>query len=307
MSSIKQKLKWLLVPILTCLLPFNSSVFAFTDVNPGDENYVSISYLKENNIIDGYEDNTFKPRQFINRAEALKMLILGSGLFLEEDMIETKESPFNDTALSEWYTKYLITAKKNGIISGYEDGSFKPSQNINLVESVKIFLSSYQDINYQYIETISFNDTSTDEWYSKYISFAASRDMLYIDSLNNIYPEQEMRRGYLAELIYKMIKSSEGYGFGKATFYGAAVQGNHTASGEIFDKDLLTAAHKTLPFGTIAEVTNMSNGKSVNVKINDRGPYGPGRVIDLSSAAFEKIAWLGTGIIDIQYKVISSP
>ncbi|MFA5948577.1 MAG: septal ring lytic transglycosylase RlpA family protein, partial [Candidatus Gracilibacteria bacterium] len=93
-------------------------------------------------------------------------------------------------------------------------------------------------------------------------------------------------------------------GFGKATYYGAAVQGNGTASGETFDMNVFTAAHKTLPFGTIVKATNLANGKSVEVKINDRGPYGAGRVLDLSSSAFKELAPLSTGVITIQYEVI---
>ena len=98
--------------------------------------------------------------------------------------------------------------------------------------------------------------------------------------------------------------SKKGYEFGKATWYGAALQGNYTASGSIFDYHQMTAAHKTLPFGTMVKVTNMANGESIEVEITDRGPYGPGRVIDLTSAAFEEIASLGAGVIYVQYEIV---
>ena len=111
----------------------------------------------------------------------------------------------------------------------------------------------------------------------------------------------------MAEIIYKLRKYWDQYHFGKATFYGAAVQGHGTASGKIFDMYAMTAAHKTLPFGTIVEVINIANGKKVEVEITDRGPFGYGRELDLTSSAFEQIATLGTGVINVQYKVISSP
>ena len=75
----------------------------------------------------------------------------------------------------------------------------------------------------------------------------------------------------------------------------------------MFDMYEMTAAHKTLPFGSIVEVTNLANGKTVQVEITDRGPYGPGRVIDLTSSAFEVISSLSRGIIYVEYKVISEP
>ena len=76
---------------------------------------------------------------------------------------------------------------------------------------------------------------------------------------------------------------------GMASWYGGKFHGRTTASGERYNMNALTAAHKTLPFGTKVKVTNKKNGKSVVVKINDRGPFIKGRVIDLSRAAHQKI------------------
>ena len=82
---------------------------------------------------------------------------------------------------------------------------------------------------------------------------------------------------------------------GLASWYGGKFQGRLTSSGEVFDTNLLTAAHKTLPFGTLVKVTNLANGRSAVVKINDRGPFVEGRIIDLSRAAAEQIDMVGTG------------
>lgn len=90
----------------------------------------------------------------------------------------------------------------------------------------------------------------------------------------------------------------------KASYYGGIHNGKRTASGEIFNENKLTAAHKTLKFGTKVEVTNTDNNKSVVVKVNDRGPFVKGRDIDLSKGAFKQIASLKSGVIRIKYKVL---
>jgi rare lipoprotein A len=91
---------------------------------------------------------------------------------------------------------------------------------------------------------------------------------------------------------------------GKASYYGDKFQGRPTANGELYDRNKLTAAHKTLPFGTMCKVTNIANGKSVVVKVNDRGPFTPGRVIDLSYKAFTMIGGIGSGVIEVKVEVV---
>ena len=86
---------------------------------------------------------------------------------------------------------------------------------------------------------------------------------------------------------------------GAASWYGPGLHGKRTANGEKFDTNALTAAHKTLPFGTEVRVTNERTGKSVVVRINDRGPYAHGRVIDLSKAAAEAVSISGVGKVTL--------
>ncbi|WP_152220638.1 septal ring lytic transglycosylase RlpA family protein [Pseudomonas sp. SCB32] len=82
---------------------------------------------------------------------------------------------------------------------------------------------------------------------------------------------------------------------GTASYYGKAHHGKRTASGERFNQNTLTAAHRTLAFGTRVKVTNLENGRSVVVRINDRGPFGRGRIIDVSKAAAEQLNMLRSG------------
>lgn len=97
----------------------------------------------------------------------------------------------------------------------------------------------------------------------------------------------------------------EGYAaYGQASYYAQKYHLKKTASGETFDQYAMTAAHKTLPFGTKVRVTNTQNDKSVIVKINDRGPFVKGRIIDLSRSAFERIGNLKAGVIPVTIEVI---
>lgn len=86
------------------------------------------------------------------------------------------------------------------------------------------------------------------------------------------------------------------YGEGLASYYGPGFQGRPTASGERFDKEQLTAAHRSLPFGSCVDVRLLSTGRSVRVRINDRGPYAGGRIIDLSEAAARELGLITAGV-----------
>jgi rare lipoprotein A len=93
---------------------------------------------------------------------------------------------------------------------------------------------------------------------------------------------------------------------GIASWYGGKFQGRTTANGEIFDTNKFTAAHKTLPFGTMVKVTNLENGSTTVVRINDRGPFIPGRIIDLSRAAAMAIGMTGRGIARVRIEELES-
>jgi rare lipoprotein A len=93
---------------------------------------------------------------------------------------------------------------------------------------------------------------------------------------------------------------------GLASWYGGKFQGRQTANGEIFDTNKFTAAHKTLAFGTVVKVTHLENGKSTVVRINDRGPFIPGRIIDLSRAAAAAIGLAGKGVAKVRVEELPS-
>jgi rare lipoprotein A len=94
---------------------------------------------------------------------------------------------------------------------------------------------------------------------------------------------------------------------GMASWYGIEQQGHRTANGETFNRHKLTAASRQLPFDTVVEVTNQKNGRSVEVRINDRGPFKKGRVIDLSEAAANRLDMEKSGTAPVKIQVVQPP
>jgi rare lipoprotein A len=94
---------------------------------------------------------------------------------------------------------------------------------------------------------------------------------------------------------------------GLASWYGQEFQGNTTANGEVFDLNGLTAAHPTLPFGTVIRVTNLMNSKNILLRVNDRGPYIARRVLDVSWAAAKRLGFVNSGITRVRVEVVTYP
>ena len=94
---------------------------------------------------------------------------------------------------------------------------------------------------------------------------------------------------------------------GMASWYGRPYHGRPSSSGEIYDMEQLTAAHRTLPFGTVVRVRNLDNGLTVDVRINDRGPFARDRIIDLSRAAARQIRMLGPGTARVRLRIVALP
>jgi rare lipoprotein A len=311
---------------LLCLIPFvyaqegqeqeaEVSTAIYTDVDIGHPEYVALKYLSENNIIKGYEDGTFKPDNLVNRAEALKIILEAQKLITPEYItnhslggVYFKDNPltFTDIYKSVWYYPYIKKGVELGIVKGYEDGTFKPEQTVNRVESFKMIMES-DDITLPEVTENPFADVSSTSWFAPYLLEAKTREIIYYTINNTVNPGREMTRSRFAELVYRYVRSKEGHCFGKASYYSDYLEGHSTSTGEPYRAAELTAAHLTLPFGTVVRVTNLANGQSVDVRINDRGPYIIGRSIDLSKSAFDSIAHLGKGIIWIEYEIIRQP
>lgn len=296
----------------------------FPDLSAGSEYYVAVNYLKELGLIQGYPDGFFRPKQQINRAEALKILVgaINYGQFspVEKPLanleaspdqlpttLPTGECPFPDLEPQAWYFPYVCSAYKNSIISGYPDGFFRPEQTINKVEALKIaLLQTGLPLQTDYND--NFNDISPNDWFWEYARIADQYTIIVSDRQGDLHPDEMLNRGDFSLLVYRLIRSQTSHSeFGRATYYAGRFDGRSTASGETYSANLPTAAHKTLPFDTVVRVTNMHNGKQIDVRINDRGPYVDGTIIDLSSTAFAQIASLSTGVVQSEIEIISQP
>lgn len=119
-------------------------------------------------------------------------------------------------------------------------------------------------------------------------------------------PATGVQTGLIEETVEEESNILEDVGTGVASYYGKAFAGRRTASGDVFDPAKLTAAHRTLPFGSRVQVTNQRNGRAVIVRINDRGPFHGNRVIDLSRAAASEIGIVGPGSGRVELALVAS-
>ncbi|MFZ0390695.1 MAG: septal ring lytic transglycosylase RlpA family protein [Calditrichia bacterium] len=146
---------------------------------------------------------------------------------------------------------------------------------------------------------------------NKFIPIYFFMALLFL-SLSCGYPDPGGRNNENISRRDLLLKSREDamphkYFSGVVSFYGGKFHGRKTANGETYNMNKLTAAHRTLPFGTLCRVTNIENEKQVVVRVNDRGPYVKNRVMDLSRAAAEKLGGLDDGLIRVRVEVIYFP
>jgi rare lipoprotein A len=110
----------------------------------------------------------------------------------------------------------------------------------------------------------------------------------------------------MSDKVAAVEQAFDSIGQGEASYYGRELQGNRTASGQRFDCEGFTAAHRTLPLGTKLRVTNLANGRSVIVTVNDRGPFVRSRLIDVSLGAAREIHMVGSGHAQVKLEVLRS-
>lgn len=297
-----------------------NGIETFSDVAADSGFFIPIQYLKDRNFIAGYPDGSFHPEELITRAEALAMIFKVSGINpdsrADENNVQTDvgtatatvrfrrqriRRPFNDVSPRDWFFEIVKTAKDRGIAVGLEEGRyFKPNENISLAEALRMIFQS-NSINTSDEERILPAEIPADAWYSNDIAYATSRSLIAQRSDGQVFPpERNLKRGELALVLYRFIMTGNGAVFGYASWYGDGLARTTLTRGNEFVDRNLTAAHKTLPLGTIIRATNMNNGRYVDVVINDRGPYITGRIIDLSRTAFNELASPGTGVIPVR-------
>jgi hypothetical protein len=185
----------------TLLLQTAPAFAAFSDVTQSHPNYLSIKFLNEQGVVKGYEDNTFRPAQKVNRAEALKIILVGLGVEVPATAASTS---FSDVKTSDWFASYVMKAKELAIVNGNPDGTFAPGRTVARAEFVKMLLMSNGFKIENWKDQEIFNDVKTTDWFAPYMNYAGSAGLLTKDANNNLNPGLELGRGEVAEIFYLM-------------------------------------------------------------------------------------------------------
>ncbi len=300
---MKQKLFFLFT---FAFLPLASHA-KFVDMDVTHPHFHAIKFLDDEDIIRGYEmeDGTyFRARQKVNRAEALKMLLLAAEIPMDPKAKKT----FPDVDKNAWFADYVHTAANKNIVKGFTDGNFHPEKQVSRAEFLKMLTLSF-DIPFEEME-------DPEEWFDPY--FGVAENFRIVDE-PDLSPYESLSRGDIAEYIYRahILKTNRFEtkyvysGSGSASYYDQGFAGNPTASGEIYDPMDMTVAHRILPFGTRLKIWKWSPSWSwddkdfIVVRVNDRGPYHEDRILDLSRKAFESLAPTSRGVIDVIFEVYS--
>lgn len=176
---------------------FAQRAFAFSDVQKD-----SLTYMYAHGIIDGYSDGTFLPKNTIKRAGLVKMIMDASHKTPDSE----KKNCFPDVDDREWYAPYVCAAKANGWIQGYEDGTFRPAQKINKVETLKIIAAIQNwpaSRECMKDPKIPYKDVVQCSWYYNFV--VSAEDESYVDSGTYFKPSAEITRGDVAEILFRTL------------------------------------------------------------------------------------------------------
>lgn len=216
--------------LISLIVGMSQTAFAsFPDVPSDHENAAAIAWLQLEGVVQGYTDGSFKPDKLVNRAEFLKMLYETIGMEGHDPQLS-----FPDVPANEWYTKYVKEAFYTKVAVGYDDGYFRPDNNINFVEAVKVVMNGFFDVDDLYGDGSDYtpcDDTSHDyngdltkfggidttAWYWKYLYVADGMCILNFDHAANASvaysasydPSVYITRADMAELLYRAHNQQE--------------------------------------------------------------------------------------------------
>jgi len=183
-----------MVQVIGDLIVSRSYMGLFPDVPSTHEFYDAILFIKNKEYVEGYPDGSFKPSQSINRAEFLKILMSSQVTANDLDQVERKGC-FIDVPETEWYAPYVCLGKQRGIINGYADGSFGPSNTINQAEAIKILVNVYQ------LGDVDEADTTV--WFAPYMELAKNNGVFVTIAES---PDTTVTRAHMAEFLYQLLK-----------------------------------------------------------------------------------------------------
>lgn len=190
------------------LVTFGLSLFAnasiasaatFSDVKSDNTYYDAAEYLKNKNVVSGYTDGTFGPEKAISRAEAIKIISVAFGVDTTKEYAES----FSDVKKVNWFFPFVMGGKDAGFINGYGDGTFQPTQQVKLSETLKMVLSAAGSKVPKKITSDVFVDVLKEDWVAVYAYYSREHNIVLADKDGNIYPSKEMTRGAFAEVVYR--------------------------------------------------------------------------------------------------------
>lgn len=201
---MKNSIKIALTIIIFSIASLESQAITFSDINETNPYYIAITYLSDKAIIKGYSDGNFKPFNNINRAELLKITMEGAKV----NLAYPETDCFTDVPSIEWYAPYICTAKDLGYIKGYNDGSFRPENDITKVEAIKIIGEVFDWELNLLPEVELFSDTPSNEWYIPYLKYAKTKNLLP-EYNEKYYPASKITRASVSETIYRTLSIKE--------------------------------------------------------------------------------------------------
>lgn len=193
----KKIISFLLLLLFACSSQLQVLAATFSDVPENHEYYVATEFLKSQGVIQGYDDGTFRPDQKLNRAEALKIILVGSKLTVPDET----SAPFPDVQMGQWYTKYVAYAKDQGIIGGNDDGTFAPGRTVSRAEFLKMVLTLNHFKKENWEGRQLYDDVPKDAWYAPYMNFAGTTGLIRPTDAK-VDPGKELTRGEITEIMY---------------------------------------------------------------------------------------------------------
>jgi hypothetical protein len=194
------------------VVTFPTVLFAatFPDVPENTEYYGAVEYMVGKGVIQGYPDGSFKPDKPINRAEALKVLLLAYTSLKGELEVEANEAlPFPDVNAGQWFYEYVLTGYNLGIVEGYPDGTFKPGDTINIAESIKLVFLQFDVSLSENLESDPYPDVKKDIWYALYADYSKRKNLIEPLDNGNLDAGRKMTRADFVRLMYRFLYIEE--------------------------------------------------------------------------------------------------
>jgi hypothetical protein len=199
----------LAVVLLGLILSSTTVVSAkeYSDVEDTSSYYKAVAEFSNRGILEGYPDGTFKPAKAISRAEALKVILKAFNKELNPTIDPSKLKKFSDTDSKEWYFQYIQPALHYGIIEGYQDGTFKPANQVLFSEALKMGLVT-KGITTDELEYKNYHPSIKEtDWFAKYFSYGLEKLIIELEPNGALNPIKEYTRGEFVELIYRLVET----------------------------------------------------------------------------------------------------